>query len=102
MKDTITIDGIEYHRAADPSETQRAVVVVDRGWIFAGDVDESSRPGRIYLRNAVWVFKWASIGFDGVIEHPEKADIRPIHDVDIPAQSEIYRIPVPAGWGLNT
>jgi len=95
MTDTITINGVEY---APIKKGNRAVVVVDRGWIFAGDVTE--KDGRIYLSNAVWVFKWDSVGFAKVIEDPSTADIRPIDDVDIPAGSEIFRIPVPETWGL--
>ena len=75
----------------------RAVIVVDRGWIFAGDVEETE--DRIKLTNAVWVFAWKSIGFSGVIDQPSEADIRPIQDVDIPKGSEIFRVPVPNGWG---
>lgn len=78
----------------------RAVIVIDRGWIFAGDVDESTA-GRIKLSKAVWVFRWESIGFNGVIDHPEAADIRPSADIDIPAASEIFRVPVPDGWGIK-
>ena len=92
----ITIDGVEY--APVQANGNRAVVVVDRGWIFAGDVTEEN--GRIKLTRAVWVFRWESVGFAAVIENPESADIRPISDVDIPAQSEIYRIPVNENWGL--
>lgn len=94
---TVIIDGVEYR----PVKTgNRAVVVVDRGWIFAGDVHECN--GRIYLSNAVWVFKWSSVGFAAVVEDPEKAnaDIRKISDVDIPAGAEVFRIPVSEDWGL--
>ena len=80
-------------------ETSRAVVVVDRGWIFAGDIRREN--GRIYLTRALWVFKWELIGFNGVIATPEKADIRPMADVDIPEGSEIFCVPVSANWGLQ-
>jgi hypothetical protein len=96
MSHRITIDGIEYAPVA--SNGNRAIVVVDRGWIFAGDVEEEN--GRIRLTRAVWVFKWTGCGFSAVIGDPSKADIRPISDVDIPAQSEIYRVPVDSEWGL--
>ena len=76
-----------------------AVVVVDRGWIFAGDVRR--KDGCIYLSRAVWVFKWESCGFSAVIADPSKADIRPIADVEIPDQSEIFCIPVGESWGLQ-
>jgi len=93
---TVTIDGIEYRPVS--ANGNRAVVVVDRGWIFAGDVTDEN--GRIRLTHAVWVFRWESIGFAGVIASPVKADIRPIADVDIPAGAEIFRVPVCDDWGL--
>ncbi len=96
--ETIKIDDTTYVRADAKPAGNRAVVVVDRGWIFAGDV--TRKDGRIYLSNAVWVFRWSSIGFDGVLKNPSKAEIRKIDDVDIPAQSEVFCVPVPDGWGL--
>ena len=104
-QDKVTLNGIEYVRAdmapvSLPSGT-RAVVVVDRGWIFAGDVTEGN--GRIYLDRAVWVFRWESVGFAAVVEDPKKAkaDIRKLSTrVDIPAGAEIFRLPVPENWGL--
>jgi hypothetical protein len=92
----VLIDGIEYTPVK--ATGLRAVVVVDRGWIFAGDVTDEN--GRIRLTRAVWVFKWTSVGFAAVIEDPKNADIRPIADVDIPAGAEVFRIPVPEDWGL--
>ena len=96
--ETIEVNGIKYVRADSKPAGTRAVVVVDRGWIFAGDVTREN--GRIYLSNAVWVFRWESVGFNGVIENPEKADIREIADVDIPAHAEVFCVPVKADWGL--
>lgn len=77
----------------------RAIVVVDRGWIFAGDITETN--GRIYISNAVWVFSWTDVGFAAVIEDPSKADIRLIADVDVPLATELFRIPVHDGWGFG-
>ncbi len=98
----IVIDGIEYVRAdsitAPKPNGNRAVVVVDRGWIFAGDVTREN--GRIKLTRAVWVFRWESCGFAKVIEDPTKADIRPMADVDIPEGAEIFCVPVSDQWGL--
>ena len=79
----------------------RAVIVVDRGWIFAGDVTREG--GRIKLANAVWVFSWEQIGFDGVIADPKNrlATIKPMpNGVDIPAGAEVFCVPVADGWGL--
>ena len=92
------VDGETYVRAA--SKGSRAVVVVDRGWIFAGDVTEEN--GRIYLDNAVWVFRWESIGFAAVVANPKVkgVDLRPLSTrVDIPRASEVFRLPVSADWG---
>jgi len=94
----ITVNGVTYVRADNRPTGNRAVIVVDRGWIFAGDVHRAD--GRIRLSRAVWVFKWTGIGFSGVIEHPEKADIRPIADVEIPEGAEIFSVPVKDTWGL--
>lgn len=94
----IEVNGIKYVRVDALPISGRAVVVVDRGWIFAGDVSENA--GRIRLSRALWVFRWESVGFAAVIEDPSKADIRPIADVDLPAGAEIFRVPVPDGWGL--
>ncbi len=98
--DRVVINGVEYERVGNKPEGARAVVVVDRGWIFAGDV--TRKDGRIYLSRAVWLFCWESVGFAAVIADPKKAkaDIREIDDVEIPAGSEIFSIPVPANWGL--
>lgn len=94
--ENVTINGVEY-APVKPAEG-RAVVVVDRGWIFAGDVRREN--GRIYLSRAVWVFRWESCGFAAVVADPSKADIRKIDDVELPAQSEIFCIPVGSTWGL--
>jgi len=98
--ENVTINGVEYAPVIR-SAGNRAVVVVDRGWIFAGDVER--RNGRIYLTNAVWLLRWESIGFDGVIANPksDKVTIKPMPTgVDIPEGSEIFSVSVEAGWGL--
>jgi hypothetical protein len=94
---SVMVDGIEYVPANKTPGT-RAIVVVDRGWIFAGDVTREN--GRIRLSKALHVFKWESVGFAGIIENTEKADLRPIADVDIPEGAEIFCVPVPDKWGL--
>jgi hypothetical protein len=97
--DNLIINGIEYAPVNAP-RGNRAVVVVDRGWIFAGDVTREN--GRIRLSRALHVFKWESVGFAGMIDSPKKAkaDLRPIADVDIPEGAEIFCVPVAAEWGL--
>jgi hypothetical protein len=99
----VTIDDVQYVRAdlmpAAKPNGNRAVVVVDRGWIFAGDITRED--GRIRLSRAVWVFRWESCGFAKVIEDPSNADIRPMADVDIPSGAEIFCVPVADDWGVK-
>jgi hypothetical protein len=99
----IEVNGVQYVKAdsVQPKPTgTRAVIVADRGWIFAGDV--TRKEGRIYLSRAVWVFSWSSVGFAAVVADPKKAkaDIRPIADVDMPADAELFCVPVGDTWGL--
>jgi len=87
---------------------KRAVFVVDRGWIFAGDA--TVVPGKIgaynqgYVRldRAVWLFKWSSVGFASVVSNPKQpgVDIRPSEPVELPPGSIIFSIPVESNWGL--
>ena len=96
----VIIDGIEYAPVVRATGT-RAVVVVDRGWIFAGDVTREGN--RIFLDNAVWVFRWESIGFDGVIANPKDKNVtirKMKNRVEIPVQSEIFSVPVSDDWGV--
>lgn len=98
--DTLMIDSVKYVREDTVSRPKgtRAIVVVDRGWIFAGDVTREN--GRIRLARALHVFKWESVGFAGMIENTKKADLRKITDVDIPEAAEIFCVPVADTWGL--
>lgn len=100
---TIKLDDVEYVRADAVTvkpNGNRAVVVVDRGWIFAGDVTREN--GRIKLSRAIHVFRWESIGFDGVIQNPKsnKVTLKPLADVDMPSDAEIFSVPVSDNWGL--
>ena len=99
----IKIDDVEYVRSdmvKAPIAGNRAVIVVDRGWIFAGDVTREN--GRIKLSRAIHVFRWESIGFDGVIANPKNNEVtlKPLADVDMPESAEIFAIPVADDWGL--
>lgn len=104
MSNKMNINGIEYIPASESQLSiagNRAVIVVDRGWIFAGDVTREN--GRIRLDRAVWVFRWESVGFDGVIADPKssKVTIKPMpNGVDLPDVAEIFCVPVNDQWGL--
>lgn len=104
MSNIININGIDYIPASEATPRitgNRAVVVVDRGWIFAGDVTREN--GRIRLDRAVHVFRWESGGFDGVIANPKssKVTLKAMpNGVDLPEGAEIFCVPVADDWGL--
>ncbi len=83
-------------------EEKRVIVVVDRGWIFAGDQATTS-DGYVKLTNAVHVFRWESMGFAKMVEDWKntKVDLRKVADVEIPKDSIIFRVPVSSEWGLR-
>ena len=96
---SIVVDGVEF--VEKPVEPTRAVVVVDRGWIFAGDVRREN--GRIYLTRAVHVVRWESIGFDGMIADPKssKVTLKALaRTVELPSGAEVFCVPVADDWGL--
>lgn len=96
--ESVTIDGTVYFRRL---EGPRVVLVIDRGWIFAGDVEETDR--QVILTRAVLVDRWSAVGFDGVIDNPKSDKItlkRMSAPVVVPKASEIFRVPVPRDWGL--
>ena len=104
---TIEINGVTYvpkgFNANTPPTGNRNVVVIDRGWIFAGDTTFNEATQEFLLINAVWVFRWESVGFDGVIADPKssKVTIRKIDNpVVVPKGSVIFKVPVDGGWGL--
>lgn len=94
--------GIGSKKAAPKLEAKRVVVVVDRGWIFAGD-QSLTADGYIKLSSAVHVFRWESMGFAKMIEDWKnaKVDLRKVADVELPRDAVIFRVPVAADWGLK-
>lgn len=101
MSNEIIVNGVKYVPATSVPTGNRAVVVIDRGWIFAGDVEDHG--SFIRLNNATWVFRWEEIGFNGVIANPEsdKVDLRKMDaPVEVPTGSVIFRVPVVDDWGL--
>lgn len=101
MNNEIEING-EVYVKKQSQKGNRHVVVVDRGWIFAGDLSEKGN--RIFLDNAVWLFRWESIGFSRAIDEwkSDKVDTRPLTTrVEIPRASELFRLPVGDDWGIK-
>ena len=108
--DEVTIKGVTYvpkgsETAVAPIKGKRAVVVIDRGWIVAGDVTEYTESGtpRVKLTRALHVFSFSSIGFAGMVDSPKSknVDLRTMKQgFDFPLGSEIFRVWVDDNWGL--
>lgn len=83
-------------------EEKRVVLVIDRGWIIAGD-QTLTTDGYIRLSNAVHVFRWESIGFAKMLEDwkSSKVDLRKMADVEVPRASVIFRVEVAKDWGIK-
>jgi len=113
----LEINGVRYvpEPVASPAALpvgNRAVFVIDRGFIYAGDWSLSNEG--YTLINAVNLRRYESIGFEGVLADPKssKATIVPIpypvivtivpipYPVIVPVGSVLFMIPVPQGWGL--
>lgn len=97
----VVINGKTYVLKPEPQKGNRMVIVIDRGWIFAGDVTTDG--DYLNLDNATWVFRWEEIGFSGVVANPksDKVDLRQMSNpVQVPLGSVIFRIPVSDDWGL--
>ena len=100
MKNEIELDGKACVLKGEVVTGRRVVLVADRGWVFAGDVER--KDGRVRLTRAVHVLRWESIGFSGLVamSDPGKIKTKPVMDVDMPASTELFCVPVNDKWGL--
>ncbi len=100
--ESLVVDGVTYVPEGDSKpDGPRVVLVVDRGWIFAGDLTVLGK--RLLLSRALLVQRWDGLGFEGMIADPKNSKVilkRITGCVDVPEDSEIFRIPVGAEWGL--
>jgi hypothetical protein len=103
---TIEINGVTYAPVGAGSNAlptgNRHVVVIDRGWIVAGDVSTDEVTNELIVSNAIHVFRWESIGFAGVLKNPKDSKVNLMdlpYPVKVPQGSVIFTIPVPETWG---
>jgi hypothetical protein len=97
----IEMDGVKYVRADAAPKCARAVLVLDRGWIVAGDCED--KDGRIIVTRALHVRSWSEIGFDGMIANPKhsKVVLKPMpNGFDCPSDAELFRVHVQDDWGM--
>lgn len=105
--DTISINGVTYAPVGSGSSASlpsgnRHVVVIERGWIVAGDVSIDEITKELTVANAVHVFRWESIGFADVLKDLKSSKVTLMdlpYPVKVPARSVIFTVPVPETWG---
>jgi len=105
---TIEINGVTYAPVGSGGAStlpsgNRHVVVIDRGWIVAGDVSTDEVTKELIVSNAIHVFRWESIGFDGVLKDPKssKVTLKTLpYPVKVPQVSVIFTVPVSESWGV--
>ncbi len=104
-KTTMVVDGVEYVRADSVRAVEtsgRVLLVIDRGWIFAGDLEADG--DHYVLHRSVNVERWTGgQGISGVIADP-KTDVTlramPA-PVRVPRACVLYSVALIAGWGLS-
>ena len=102
---TISIDGVDYVRADQVPKTlsgSRHLVVMDRGWVFVGDLEEHG-DGTVTLTRAVNVRRWDSIGLNGAANGDGRSNVeleRFDQPVEVPNGVVLFRIKVRDDWGL--
>ncbi len=101
MAERIVLNGKGFVEDVPEPSGKRVVLVIDRGWIVAGDLEEVK--GRLILSRAVHVLSWSGCGFDGMLRNPKSPSVKlkkMDHQLNAPADAEIFRIPVSDDWGL--
>ena len=82
---------------ADAAPTgNRHIIVLDRGWIFVGDVTE--KDGGYLATNCVNVRKWSSGGFGGLSLSPSGSGAVLDKCAPIKFKDCIFMIPVAEDW----
>ncbi len=94
---TITIDGIDYVKEGQKITGNRHIVVLDRGWIFVGNLEVD---GETYkLTNTQNIRKWGKSGFGGMVLDPKKAEVVLDKSGPLEFKSPIFLVSVPENWG---
>ncbi len=101
MEDVITVNGKTYVAWPTPAAGSRVVLVIDRGWVIAGNLKEDGK--RLTLTDGVHVLSWSGCGFDGMLRDPKSPSVklkRLDQSISCPSDSEIFRVQVKDDWGL--
>jgi len=96
MSKKITVDGVDYY---SKEKGRRHIVVLDRGFIFVGDLSEGERVST--LADCYNIRKWDSGGFGGMEVDPKGSGVvlDKCSDKIFKPGAEIFMTPVSDSWG---
>lgn len=79
----------------------RAIVVLDRGWIFVGHITGPTDNGMYKITNCQNVRIWKQNGFGGVCRDPKAAGVilDPASDIRCHQSAIIFIVPISEEWG---
>ena len=96
----VEINGVAYVKKGEAPKGNRHIVVLDRGWIFVGQVQPLNEGGMSIIRDCYNVRNWKTHGFGGLTLNPVLADVTldKCADIYFRAGSEIFMVAVPDDW----
>ena len=100
--DTMSINGEDWVKADSQASRvtgNRRIVVLDRGWIFVGQL-ETNDAGVCTLRQAFNLRRWKSGGFGGVTLDPNAAgvEVDACADVVFSVREIKFSVPIREEW----
>jgi len=75
----------------------RHIVVLDRGWIFVGDLTEGDG-GVCTLSRCKNIHRWTGGGFGGLTLSPKSVSAVMVDSGDVTFKQCIFMVPVPEDW----
>jgi len=81
------------------TQGNRHIVVLDRGWIFAGELSQDEQ-GMYRLTQAVNVRRWKQNGFGGLTKSATAsgAELDPCDPITFSASAMILAVPIGGDW----
>jgi hypothetical protein len=98
----IIVNGISYiaEDAIDPPTGDRVLVVLDRGFVFVGQLSHDEDTGMSTISNAANVRRWEKGGFGGMTRSSADSEttIDPCSPIVFRTGSEIMIVSLPRDW----
>ncbi|MHC5062127.1 MAG: hypothetical protein ACYTFK_13765 [Planctomycetota bacterium] len=81
-------------------EGPRHIVVLDRGWIFVGDLSQDPVNQMYALSNCVNIRKWSKLGFGGLSKSAKEsgATLDNCADIHFHPRAMVFCVPINGDW----